>query len=321
VRRDLKSCPACRSPGTGSKSWAGSGFDAVVGSKTFHQPDFEITECKRCGLLFKSPIPTAQEFSDYYNEVDFRKWHPSNGPSGEVHFPIDRIVLSQLDTMRDGAAILDYGCSTGRLLAPLTKRFLCYGFEINPVAAQVASDTGIHILTPQDIGSKSVGLDCVVLVDVFEHLLNPVETLKELTALLKPGGKLVIATGNGDASICRLDPAQFWYFRIIEHVCMLGRKPAEFLGSALSVTLTGWFECSHYDTSLRERAYQTLRHLAYRWIAKASPAVKQLIRFVPKVRHIANWKVAPAVTYQKDHVVVVFEKPDSDSGRISRRMI
>jgi SAM-dependent methyltransferase len=308
----LKICPACQSSGAESKSWAGSGFDAVVGSETFRQPDFEIIECGTCGLLFKSPIPTAQEFADYYNEVDFKKWQPSNDPTAKVCFPIDRIVLSQLNTMQDGAAILDYGCSTGRLLAPLTKRFACYGFEINQMAAQAAADEGLHILTPQDIGSKSFELDCVVLVDVFEHLLSPVETLKELAALLKPGGKLVIATGNGDAPICRLDPAQFWYFRIIEHVCMLGRKHAEFLGTALNLALTGWVECSHYNTPLGERVYQVVRHLAYRRIAKGSAAIKKLIRFVPGIRRIGDWKYAPAVTYQNDHVVVVFEKPGGD---------
>lgn len=307
MRRDLKICPACRSPGAASKSWAGPGFDAVVGSKTFRQPDFEIIECNTCGLLFKSPIPSAREFADYYSEVDFNRWEPSNESLAVAGFPIDRIVLRQLNTMHDGASILDYGCSTGRLLAPLTKRFVCYGVEINPVAAQIAADRGISILTPQDIGSKSFEMDCVVLVDVFEHLLDPVETLKELAALLKPGGKLVVATGNSDTPICRLDPAQFWYFRIIEHVCMLGRKHAEFLGTVLNLALTGWFECSHYDTPLRERAYQVLRHLAYRRIAKGSAVIKKLVRVVPKIWRICDWKYAPAVTYQKDHVVIVFE--------------
>jgi SAM-dependent methyltransferase len=288
----------------------------VIGSETFRQPDFEITECNTCGLLFKSPVPTAQEFADYYNEVDFRKWQPSNDPSAEVCFPIDRIVRNQLNAMQDGAAILDYGCSTGRLLAPMTKRFACYGFDINPVAAQLAADAGIHILTSADIGSKSPELDCVVLVDVFEHLLKPVETLKELANHLKPGGKLIIATGNGDAPICRLDPAQFWYFRIIEHVCMLDRKHAEFLGA-----VTGWFECSHYETPLRERIYQALRHFGYRRIANGPAAIKKLIRFVPRVRRIGDWKYAPTVTYRDDHVVVVFEKPGVDSVRTPLRTI
>lgn len=317
MRRNLKICPACRSPGAESKSWVGPGFDAVVGSKIFRQPDFEIIECNTCGLLFKSPIPTAREFADYYNEVDFNRWEPSNGSSAEGYFPIDRIVVRQLNAMQDGAAILDYGCSTGRLLAPLTKRFVCYGVEINPVAAQVAADRGLSILTPQDIRSKPSEMDCVILVDVFEHLLNPVETLTELTALLKPGGKLVIATGNGDTPICRLDPAQFWYFRIVEHVCMLGRKHAEFLGTVLNLALMGWFECSHYDTPLRERGYQVLRHLAYRRIAKGSAVIKKLIRFVPGGRRIGDWKFAPAVTYHKDHVVIVFEKPGVMSARTS----
>jgi SAM-dependent methyltransferase len=284
----------------------------VVGRKTYQQPDYEIVECNTCRLLFKVPTLSAQEFVDYYNEVDFEKWQPSIGLGG---FPIDKIVITQLNELKDGAGILDYGCSTGRLLAAMVKRFSCYGFEINPTAAQIAADKGIRIVSLEEIQSKSLKLDCVVLVDVFEHLLDPIETLRQLAALLKFGGKLLVATGNSDAAACRLDPSQFWYFRIIEHVCMLNRKHAEFLGSALNMSLTGWFECSHYDTSLGVRAYQRLRHLAYWRYVRSSSVGKKLIAFLPVLRRIRLWKNAPAVTYQNDHVVVVFEKRDDRSGR------
>lgn len=315
MRPKLKTCPACRSLCTQPKSWAASGFDTVVGGKTYHQPDFEIVECNACGLLFRVPTLSAEEFADYYHEVDFKKWEPSNYSSSEAYFPIDKIVLSQLNKLKDGAGILDYGCSTGRLLAPIAKRFACYGFEINPTAAKMAADKGIHIISLQDIRSKSLKFDCVVLVDVFEHLLDPIETLKELAVVLKPGGKLLVGTGNSDTPICRLDPSQFWYFRIIEHVCMLNRKHAEFLGGALNMTLAGWFECSHYNSSIDARVYQRLRHFAY-WRYVRSPSVAQkLIVLVPGLRRIRLWKNAPSVTYQNDHVVVLFEKRNDASRR------
>jgi 2-polyprenyl-3-methyl-5-hydroxy-6-metoxy-1,4-benzoquinol methylase len=313
VRAKLTTCPACRSLCTEPKSWAASGFDAVVGRKTYHQPDFEIVECNTCHLLFREPTLSAQEFADYYREVDFKNWEQT-GLAGEIYFPIDKIVMTQLKELKNGARILDYGCSTGRLLAPIAKRFSCYGFEINPTAAQMAADKGIRIVSLEDIQSKSLKLDCVVLVDVFEHLLDPIETLKQLAALLNLGGKLLVATGNSDTTICRLDPSQFWYFRIIEHVCMLNRKHAEFLGSALNMTLVGWFECSHYETSLAARASQRLRHFAYWRYVKSSSVAKKLIEFLPVLGRIRHWHNAPAVTYQNDHVVVVLEKRHDASG-------
>ncbi len=66
------------------------------------------------------------------------------------------------------------------------------------------------------------GIDVVVSFQVIEHVENPVEFLKDIYALLKKGGRLILATPNHDDILMKLIPESFpsffyrrvhrWYF-------------------------------------------------------------------------------------------------------------
>jgi cyclopropane fatty-acyl-phospholipid synthase-like methyltransferase len=73
-----------------------------------------------------------------------------------------------------GSRRLDFGCSSGRLLAPLVGNYRCRGMEITPDAAAVAPAKGLCILPDHAIDTEPGGsFDAVVMVDMFEHLLAP----------------------------------------------------------------------------------------------------------------------------------------------------
>ena len=144
--------------------------------------------------------------------------------------------------------------------------------------------------------------------DVFEHLSAPVELLRQLVGLLQPSGELLIVTGNADTPACRLDPAQFWYFRTVEHLCMLNRRHAEFLARELDVTLAEWREMSHYDTPLRERLFQSARHFAYWQFHHGTLLSKTILPLVPMLNRARHWPIAPAYTASADHLLAVLKK-------------
>src|SRR5262249_23714357 len=151
----------------------------------------------------------------------------------------------------NGSAILDFGCSSGRLLAPLTSTHRCFGVEVNEAAAAEAAKKGITMLS--DVADiRAPKFDAIILVDLFEHIGRPLDLLRSLSRRLTDNGMLAIVTGNGDAPACRRDPALFWYFRNLEHLCMLTRKHAELICKQLGLRLGRWIELSHYELSLRE---------------------------------------------------------------------
>jgi len=299
----VTACPACGAAafvGTGPEA---PGCDASFGDRRFLQPPYSVHDCLTCGLLYKTQTLSAAELDAYYARVDFRKWEMPG------HFPTERAALALLRTLPRGARLLDFGCSSGRLLAPLVRDYECSGFEINAEAAQAAAAKGIKMLARDFLErGEPDSFDAAVLVDVFEHLSTPTDLLRELFRLVKPGGLLVVVTGNGDTRACRLDPAQFWYFRNVEHLIMLTRRHTGFLAMELGVQLVVWRELSHYETPWREHAYQCARHFAFWQFQHRTLLAKTLLPLLPILNRARAWEVAPAYTASADHVLAVFQK-------------
>ena len=224
-------CPACGSDVFARVGPAAPGSTVEVDGRAFTQPPFDARRCGRCHLVFKSAVAAPAVLTDYYRRIDYRRWD-----TPRLTIP-ERIVRDVLQTLPVGSRVLDFGCSTGRLLAQVMDRHACFGVEVNAAAAAVATGRGITMLPPDGppVPPDGRGFDAVVLVDVFEHLDRPVDVLRGLAARLNPGGRLIVSTGNSDAAAVRGEPALFWYFEFIEHLCMLNPSHARSLADALGL--------------------------------------------------------------------------------------
>jgi len=298
-------CPACGSLHRTVTGGIAPEITVTISGLDFRQPPYHVQECSHCGLLYKDNVLADAALAAYYTRLDFKKWEIPG------LFPNERAVHEILRKLPANASILDFGCSSGRLLAPLVGEYTCYGVEINATAAHSAAARGLKML-PAGAVNWALKFDAVVLMDVFEHLSSPTELLRQLTQHLRRGGILIVGTGNADAAACRLDPGQFWYFRNVEHLCMLSRKSANVLEADLRLTLDGWRELSHYDMSLRARFVQRARHIVYWQFRRGAPIAKQLLAQVPWLKRAKHWPVAPAYTCSKDHVIATFRKGNND---------
>jgi SAM-dependent methyltransferase len=306
---DVTACPGCGASKFRVAGPPGAEIAVKAGAFTLRQPRYDIRCCATCGLYYKTPVPAWSEFRQYYDHVDFGKWEIPG------LFPTEQAVLRVLGGLAAGSRILDFGCSTGRLLQRLTGRYECYGVEINRDAAAIAAGKGIRMLDDADLDAPGTPtFDAVVLSDVFEHLPNPTDALERLYRRLNPGGLLVVTTGNADAPACRRDPAGFWYFRVIEHVAMMSRRYAEFLARRLGATITAWERMSHYAPPLKTALKERAQNFAFWTFRDPSPSaarrvMRGVLRCVPVLRRAAGWTLQPMYTVTADHVVAAFQKP------------
>lgn len=179
---EVKLCPVCVGSsfnGTGSEV---AGFDVHCGVWEFQQPPYAIRECSTCGLLYKDNTASPGELDAYYAHVDFQKWENPD------FYPTECAALTILRKMPKGSRILDFGCSSGRLMAPLIGDYDCFGFEINESASLKATAKGIKMLSPDFLEQGSVDFDAILLVDVFEHLSAPLGLLRKLFDKVNRGG-------------------------------------------------------------------------------------------------------------------------------------
>jgi SAM-dependent methyltransferase len=92
--------------------------------------------------------------------------------------------------VRDDDVVLDFGCGGGFLLERLPGR-MKLGVEPNPHARAEANRRGIYTyVSASEVESYSV--DVVVSNHALEHVLAPLDELRELWRALRPGGRLVL---------------------------------------------------------------------------------------------------------------------------------
>ena len=226
----VNTCPGCKSNEFNFVGNRGTSIYVTIEEETFCQPEYQIKHCKNCGLYYKSDTIDFSKLEKYYSKADFLRYEY------KTFFPTERAIIEVLKKLPDGSNILDYGCSTGRILSQVVDRHNCFGIEVNIAASEIAQKKGIKIIQETEIAANNhLQFDAILLSDVFEHLPHPTQTLEKLCSALESKGILLICTGNADAAACQLDIANFWYFRIIEHLCMLGQEYSIFLSNTLNL--------------------------------------------------------------------------------------
>jgi len=92
---------------------------------------------------------------------------------------------------------LDYGCGTGGLVrhARMHTRYDIFGFDTSTWADR-ARASGLPVLTEAELAAHEGSFDLVTAVEVIEHCVDPLDVLRGMRRLLKPGGVLFLTTGN-----------------------------------------------------------------------------------------------------------------------------
>ena len=208
------------------------------------------------------------------------------GRTDVVHDVLDREYVAQLD-LRGDEVLLDLGCGRGQLTELIGER-VCRVVAVDASAAAIAEAretiphcdfrvgrSGVLPLTEDEYGS----FDVVHARFLLEAVPNPVATLREALAVLRPGGRLMLADDDHDA--LRLWPevpgfAELWreysrYFDATVGDAIAGRKLAEWLtlaGAELVSTRSLSFGCCSSDSTFSracDRLRSMLEELAHRW--------------------------------------------------------
>lgn len=124
--------------------------------------------------------------------------------------------------------LLEVGCGTGDLLIEASHRgFEVAGIEISAHAVRVANQRlGAECVTVGTLDAAPYDqsmFDVVIFADVIEHVRDPMDFLRRVCAVLKPGGITLLITPSLDSWSSRL-LGGYWMEYKVEHLYYFSNK-------------------------------------------------------------------------------------------------
>ena len=204
--------------------------------------------------------------------------------------------------------VVDIGCFGGGFLTFLGEGWDKFGVEPSAAAAAVASrERGIQIIAPtlQAVPQEFCGsFDAAIALDVMEHLSDPVTELRLIARLIKPGGILMIETGNTDSP----DWARFGqlhhYCGLVEHVSFFGRSSIERAAANAGYRLVHFEPSQHSEWQPRWRLLYPVYNAAYVVLRKM---LSLRLPLSARMRAIAAGPV-PRMYERSDHFLAVLRR-------------
>lgn len=190
------SCPACERD------------DATF---KFEKYRCRFVECKSCNTIYMSPRPTPEIMDDYYsNSENYAIWNKYIFPKSEdgrrekICRPnLEKIISECRAHGLEDAHLIEVGPGFGTFsaLAQASGFFSQVTVvERNPemVSACLAKNLKVISSSLEDLSDEDIQkAEVVVCFEVMEHIFSPIEFVRVITRLLKPGGLFIFTCPNG----------------------------------------------------------------------------------------------------------------------------
>lgn len=157
---------------------------------------FRVEKCRRCGMVFVNPRPTPEGLKVFY-ETYFHEDEETEAVWDLASAAIFEDILRWIAEGRSRPGdLLDVGCAFGGLLERAIRAgWTATGIEPSPSAAAVARR--IEGATVLECGIEEADLepesfDAVASVYVLEHVADPLDMMRRIERVLRPGGQAIV---------------------------------------------------------------------------------------------------------------------------------
>ncbi len=199
----------CNYCGADKPELVNQGPDLLLNRQTI----FRLVRCQQCGLIYQNPQLTLEELPNHYPE-EYRPYRLDIQNETKItrridaQYGLDRRCQQLISHYPAKGKLLDIGCATGLFINAMQIRgWQVKGVELSPYAAEYARQMfGLEVITGtlESAVLPPHSFDMVTMWDVLEHVVDPKETLSEISRILKPGGILALSLPNPDCVEARL---------------------------------------------------------------------------------------------------------------------
>lgn len=175
-----------------------------------------IIECEQCEAAWQWPRSrTANESARIFDQAYIEK------DEGTYFDPEKRLAVAQCHTdfvrstiKLSNARLLDIGCGDG----VFARQIASTGWDVIGVNPAIPTESPQipheRLRLVRAYSASTAEFDVVTLFDVIEHIEDPVSFLAYAISFLKPGGYLVVETGNYQSDGRILGGSSWWNFQL-----------------------------------------------------------------------------------------------------------
>lgn len=188
---------------------------------------YEILRCRCCGVgraVVRDFAAEALYTTDYFTGKVEQAYVDYSGSEKILRAEFRR----QLDFLRavvPSGKLLEIGCAYGFFLQEAREFFDVCGVEVSADAVRSCNLAGLSNVwrapLTEEIADRIGELDVIVLLDVIEHIDDVAGTLALAIRHLRPGGVVLLTTGDWNSIVARMTgaswrlmvpPHHLWYF-------------------------------------------------------------------------------------------------------------
>lgn len=177
--------------------------------------EHHLVRCRNCGLVYTGWEPTEQELMDYY------AYYPAPAAISPITIQRYDELLMRFAPYRKTGRLFEVGCGAGHFL----ERARSHGWEVQgneygELTLRACRERGIPVAEGElDPGAHEIGgYDIVCSFEVIEHVIHPRTEVRNMLALLRPGGLLYLTTPNYNCLARRAAPGSWSIASYPEHL-------------------------------------------------------------------------------------------------------
>jgi 2-polyprenyl-3-methyl-5-hydroxy-6-metoxy-1,4-benzoquinol methylase len=255
-----------------------------------------LWRCRECGFIFADGDDLGELTALYEQLADDAYEESQDSRALQMQWLLGRV----LKHAPEARTLLDIGAGAGLLVAMAKERGL-EAVGVEPSRALAAAGprlNGVEVLQgvyphPQLTGRR---FDIVCLVDVIEHVADPVRMLRDCAGALGDNGVLVVVTPDVGSLAARLLGRRWWHFRLA-HVGYFSRKTLTAAAAAAGLIPVRVFR-ARWFFRLSYIAERLTRYLPIAWLNRLA------VRMRP-----GRWLYGKVIPVNpRDSMVVIFSR-------------
>jgi 2-polyprenyl-3-methyl-5-hydroxy-6-metoxy-1,4-benzoquinol methylase len=208
-------------------------------------PELKLRRCRQCGCLWANDARRQEQLlTETYERVSDAYFDSQENDLRYLRFYkwLEQLVSRHVS----GRTILDVGCGDGVFLSALSDEWSKQGLEPSASGASLARKRNLDVARATlDTSPKQYAVDLIAALDVIEHVIDPHQFVESFKQHLRPGGVVLLVTGDADSYAARIAGSQWSYLRWCGHISVFSQSGLRKLLESHGFEVLAWRRCEH----------------------------------------------------------------------------